>query len=285
MKMLYGIVAILLVVLLGIAVLDRLGASEVTDKVGEYVREKAGVGEPAGNGPTAGALPGRNGEPATMDENALYVKGVLGWDLRDLQSKPLEAVRRGIVAIDAEIARLRELRAKARVEANRRADDNSEVAEELAAKRAWMKDALAALDNPETTYPVKVGGYEYTEEMLLSAINSTGERIEALKATLPFGGGNLEARSKEALATIQTTMELLQRTKALLLQQEKWFETANTIRDANESKGRASEFKRHAEAILSGEDVAEEIGGTGASQVDNQQRMRDKVSRWREAMP
>ena len=278
MRALMSIGLLLLIVLLGFTILDKLGAGDVTEKVGDYVKAKAGV--PSGSGGTSpDGLPGSGGQAATLDENARYVRDVLGWDLRDLQDKPLEAVRRGIARIDAEIARLKELRMQARVQANRAKDDHSEESEELETKRAWMKEAMEVLDNPETVYPARVGGYEYTEDMLLTAINSTGERIEALKATQSFGGANLVARAEEALATIQTTMELLVRTKTLLEQQAKWFETANTVQDANAAKSRAGEFKRRAEAILTGEDVAEEVGGTGTSPLARGDAMRPGTAR------
>lgn len=278
MRMLITIGLLLGVVLLGITVLNQLGATDVTAKMGEFVSAKADALSTSAKG-----LPGKD---AGEKERARYMQNVIGWDVREIEKRKPEAVREAIRQIQAERQELNVQEREVLIIISESEDEGGEQAEELRDCRAWMDEAFNALDNPDTTYPVRVGGRTYhSENGLRAAINATGERIEALKGTAWIGPDVRIERAREALVLIRNAKEMLRRTETLLEQQLKWLETDARYATAEQASKHAKELRRFAKTILTEEEVAETGGGKLRKHSDPEVRVKDKIDRWREARP
>lgn len=170
-----NIAVILGVILLLCVVLERLGMGDVVKSAGDRVREKAGLSDSAS---------------VSVPKNGFTneVERLLGASLHDILKQPIEMQRIAKEKILAEIDRLKELQISAKgieLEADARTRENETRRKDLL---ALLDQAKAAVDNPNTKYPVKIGNYFYDsrKDLLTHAadIRREADRLDAENAKI-----------------------------------------------------------------------------------------------------
>lgn len=168
-----NIAVILGVVLLLCVVLERLGMGDVVKSAGDRVREKARLSAPA-------SVP----KKGFTNE----IERLLGASLHDIQKQPVEMQRIAKEKILAEIDRLKELQIAAKgieLEADARTRENETRRKAL---MDLLDQAKAAVDNPDTKYPVQIGNYYYDsrKDLLVHAadIRQEADRLDAETAEI-----------------------------------------------------------------------------------------------------
>lgn len=162
------------VVLLLCIVLEHLGMGDVVKKAGLRVREKSGL--------TASVE-----IPESPKETTAQIEKLLGFPIRQIRTRPIEAKRIAKEKILAEIDGLKDLQIKAKgveLEADSRIRENGARRKELL---AILDQAKVVVDNPQAEYPAKVGNYVYA---------SRGE-VLAVAAKIRKEADYLEAESQK----------------------------------------------------------------------------------------
>ncbi len=174
-RLAFTILLLLGVVFLACVVLKQLGMDDIVKNAGDHVREKAGLSATA-SGPDAGG--GAKTE----------IEKLLGLSLSEILKQPVEAQKKAEKKILAEIDRLRALQITAKgieLEADARTRENESRRRDLL---AVLDQAKAAVDNPETDYPVKIGNYFYNspDDLLDHAVDIRMEakRLDAENAEI-----------------------------------------------------------------------------------------------------
>lgn len=274
MNVLKGIIGLLIAALLGVVLLDKLGAADVTAKIGDSLRTKVGATSVQAAVKAAERLPGKD---ATEKDRTRYLEEVLGWNLRDLRKQPLRTVQEGLRLAAAEIERLENLSDVIYAEMIKAKKSGKATAKEVDTKRALLREAKNALTNPETKYPVKIGMYEYDRETLISVAGDTQHWLSAHGETESIEGSNLMVLASSAYTKVQIALEMMYKTKRALEQKENWFRVEELYADAEAAQKVADDLDTVVQTILNPTRRGKTQVFSTPAMVDNDARLMDEL--------
>lgn len=201
-----NIAVILGVVLLLCAVLDRLGMGDVVKDAGNRVREKAGLPE------SKTGVAASGGKSKYSSE----VEQLMGASWHEIRTQPVEMRNRARQKILAEIDRLKDLQVAAKsteFEAEAKIGENESRRKDL---QAILDQGKAAIENPETVYPVTVGNFVYASKRdLLTALAKVRQQADSL-AVASTEIHDIPGSSGKKLRELSQRIEMLEKTLAEL---------------------------------------------------------------------
>lgn len=194
------------VILLLCAVLDRLGMGDIVKNAGDRVREKAGWAAASVNEANA---------PSAGFTNE--IERLMGFPLREIRTQPVKMQQVAIKRIRAKIDALKELQIRA---IGSRRDTEWNMREKTERREKYLQvlsEAKVVLENPDTSYPVKVGNIVYLSrrELLEAAVDMRNE-TETLEKQIgsvvkvPSSAVENERIIREYIAALEKTLDELE---------------------------------------------------------------------------
>lgn len=199
----------------------------------------------------------RNGTAAVSSERGDFAMESLGWDIVEIDKKPVAVVREGLRRIEKVIDDLNREKIRVGVAKEEALDVDDETKSEMTHLREVIEKGMALLRDEATPYPVQIRGMSYSDQhMLLVAIKKAQQRFTALKSALPVRRGTVErgdalrAEIEERLATAYGVKEILESRLAMA-------ETDEVRKRLGASNDELRQLSVRAKALVSSESTAE----------------------------
>lgn len=238
-KLITTLLGLVILAVLVICVMNMLGLGDMVSDAGNTIREKAGTTKTA----TA-----KSRAAETTDDFAMQA---LGWDIRDVNKKPVATVKQGIEKLANKIDELQRLKEQIKAADRKAGKVSARDSQEVANLRDALRDAKAKLLDPNTVYPLKIKTYTYANrEMLKASFDKMKSRYDSLKATSTYSGNN-PARTAQVVMKIERQLRVARSMMDLLESKLAWAETSELDTKASANEKDLTEFSSRAEAILS----------------------------------
>lgn len=214
MKVLVTVACVLVILLLGVTLMKQLGLEDVVEDVGTTVRQKTRSYQKR-DGRKKNSLD-------VSSSNKQFAKEVIGWDITQLKSKPVETIEEGIRRLDEMIADLNAqyIKAGKKHGGDRRVyDDNRE-------KREQVVRALTAitpiLGDETAQYPQNINGVTYSSR---ASLFRQYEKLKSKKRELDDSAemiGNGPGVPEDQMYKLQEKINLARSLRGLLDARLRW---------------------------------------------------------------
>ena len=198
----------------------------------------------------------RNGTVAVSSERGDFAKESLGWDIVEIDKKPVAVVREGLRRLEKVIDDLNREKIRVGVAKEEALDVDDETKSEMTHLREVIEKGMALLRDETTPYPVQIKGMTYSDQhMLLVAVKKAQQRYTALKSASPVRRGTVErgdalrAEIEERLATAYGVKEILEARLAMA-------ETDEVRKRLGASNDELRQLSTRAKALVSPENTA-----------------------------
>lgn len=239
-KLITTLLGFVILAVLVICVMNMLGLGDMVSGAGSTIREKAGA--------TKRAAKPQSDEYEKTDD---FATQALGWDIRDVNKKPVATIRQGIEKLSNKIDELQRLKEQTRAADRKAGKVDASDSQEVTDLRDALRDAKARLLDPNTVYPLRIKTYTYANrEMLKASFDKMKSRYDSLKAASTYSKNN-PAKTAQTLMKIERQLRTARSMKDLLESKLAWAETSELDAMASANEKDISEFSSRAEAIMS----------------------------------
>lgn len=185
-KFITTLLGLVILTVLVICAMNMLGLGDLVSDAGNAIREKAG---------TAPRV-----QTQVSKEPDDFASKTLGWDVREVQKKPVATVKKGIALLEDKIDELERLREEIKYTARQAGRAKEKFNEELDGLRETLRNAKAKLTDPNTQYPLKIKTYTYSNrEMLLASFSKMNARYQSLTNASTYSVNNPERAIQQEL--------------------------------------------------------------------------------------
>lgn len=176
-KLITTLLGLVILTVLVICAMNMLGLGDMVSDAGNAIRQKAG---------TASRTPSK-----AKGDSDDFASQTLGWDIREVQKKPVATVRKGIALLAEKIDELERLREQVKYTTRQAGRTGEKDAAELKNLRETLRDAKEKIIDPNTTYPLRIKTYTYANrDMLMASFSKMNARYQSLKATSVYTDNN-----------------------------------------------------------------------------------------------
>lgn len=216
-------------------------------------------------------------------ENNDDVSKIIGWDVSKMEQQPLDFIKAAQKKVDKKILELQEHSIVIR-KLERESEKNSQAAKQQLEKEIeFFTMATNLLSDSQTQYPVEIGGYNYTEDMLLEQASSAKDSITSLKKDLGISGDSAIVLQNESIkagvtyAKLQEQIELLLVVKTELNRREQVLQQAekvSTIDDSIKEGKELADVSNSVDDLIKGKN---KVNPMRTDDISNKDRLKSKV--------